>query len=190
MSSHHIVREDQEPALLIADSHTVPVEILQQLLEWSPTVLVNEKALPEVLMWGIKIDVVIASDDHIPKLAEVLHDQFPLQLISCQGEDDALTTALYFLIATKQKAVNIISSDRLERFESFTSLNLTVLQSGKRWSFIRSGIFEKWLPAGRTVHVFPQDEAAINTTQDGQLVIRKENGFWVAEEYLADLPVR
>jgi hypothetical protein len=182
MSSHHIVREDQEPALLIADLNTVPFEILEQLLEWSPTVLVIEKALTQVLTWGIKIDVVIASDDHIPKLAEVLHDQFPVKLISCQGEHDALTTALYFLIATKQKAVNIISSERLENFESFTSLNLTVLQSGKRWSFIRSGIFEKWLPAGRTVHVFPQDEATIKTIQDGQIIIRKENGFWVAEE--------
>jgi thiamine pyrophosphokinase len=182
MSSHHIVREDQEPALLIAESNTVPFEILQQLLEWSPTVLVTEKALPQVLTWGIKIDVVIASVDHIPKLIQVLHDQFPLKLISFQGEDDALATALYFLMATKQNAVNIISLDRLETFESFAGLNLTVLQSGKRWSFIRSGIFEKWLPAGRTLHVFPQVEAAINTTQDGQLVIRKENGFWVAEE--------
>jgi thiamine pyrophosphokinase len=182
MSSHHIVREDQEPALLIADAHAVPFEILQQLLEWSPTVLVTEKALQEVLTWGIKIDVVIAPAANISKLTQELHDQFPLKLISCQGEDDAIATALYFLIAAKQKAVNIISSERLENFEPFAKLDLSVLQSGKRWSFIKSGVFEKWLPAGRTIHVFPQDQNIIKTVQDGMVVIRKEKAFWIAEE--------
>jgi thiamine pyrophosphokinase len=105
MSSHHIVREDQEPALLIADAHAISFEIIQELLEWSPTVLVVEKALQEVLTWGIKIDVVIAPVGNIPQLTEALHDQFPLKLISCQGEDDAIATALYFLIAAKQRAV-------------------------------------------------------------------------------------
>jgi len=182
MSSHHIVREDQEPALLIADAHAVPLEMLQQLLEWSPTVLATEKALQEVLMWGIKIDVVIAPVGNIPTLTELLHDQFPLKLISCQGEDDAIATALYFLIAAKQKAVNIISSERLENFESFAKLDLSVLQLDKRWSFILSGVFEKWLPAGRTIHVFPQDQNIIKTVQDGMVVIRKEKAFWIAEE--------
>lgn len=181
MSSHHIVREDQEPALLIADAHAVPFEILQQLLEWSPTVLVVEKALQEVITWGIKIDVVIAPVGNIPKLTESLQDQFPLKLISCQGEDDAIATALYFLIAVKQKAVNIISSEQLENFETF-ALDVSVLQSGKRWSFIRSGLYQKWIPAGREVHVFPHKQDTIKTTQDGRVVIRKENGFWVAEE--------
>jgi thiamine pyrophosphokinase len=179
MSSHHIVREDQEPALLIAEAHAVPFEILQQLLEWSPTVLVIEKALQEVLTWGIKIDVVIASESNISKLTQELHDQFPLKLISCQGEGDAIATALYFLIAARQKAVNIVSSEPLENFQSFAKLDLSVIQEDKRWSFIHSGVFEKWLPAGRTIHVFNQD--VIEITQDGMVVIRQEKPFWIAE---------
>ena len=182
MSSHHIVRENQEPALLIVDAHAVSFEVIQELLEWSPTVLVTEKALQEVMTWGIKIDVVIALDASIPKLTESLHDQFPLKLISCQGEVDAIATALYFLIAAKQKAVNIVSSERLENFEPFADLDVSVLQSGKRWSFIRSCIYQKWFPIGREVHVFPHDQDTLKTTQDGTVVIRKENGFWVAEE--------
>lgn len=181
MSSHHIVREDQEPALLIADAHAISFEIIQELLEWSPTVLVVEKALQEVLTWGIKIDVVIAPVGNIPQLTEALHDQFPLKLISCQGEDDAIATALYFLIAAKQRAVNIISLEQLERFESFP-LDLAVFQSDKRWSFIRSGIFEKWVPAGRTLQFYPSNgQPEIVLERDQMISINRANGFWIGE---------
>ena len=183
MSSHHIIREDQEPALLIMDGQAVSYETVQELLEWSPTVVVAEQALPDVMLWGIKIDVVIADASSISAITASLHDQFPLKLISCNKREEALSTALYFLIATKQKAVNILSVERLENFESFSSLNLSVLQSGKRWSFIRHGSYEKWLPAGRTVHVHPLDQQpVVKTYRDGVIVIRKEKGFWVAEE--------
>jgi thiamine pyrophosphokinase len=35
MSSHHIVRDDQEPALIIANGAACSAELLGQLLEWS-----------------------------------------------------------------------------------------------------------------------------------------------------------
>lgn len=183
MSSHHIIREDQEPALLIMDVHAVPFEQVQELLEWSPTVIVAEQSLTEVLNWGIKIDVVMASADAIPVLSNSLQDQFPLKLISYNKHEEALSTALYFLAASKQKAVNIIATGSLESFEPFTSLDISVFQSGKRWSFIRHGVYEKWLPAGRMIYVHPvNQEAVIKTERDGVMSIRKENGFWVAEE--------
>jgi|APTNR8051073442_1049403.scaffolds.fasta_scaffold00001_538 hypothetical protein len=182
MSSHHIVREDQEPALLISDAHAVPFEILQQLLEWSPTVLVIEKALQEVITWGIKIDVVIAPVGNIPKFTESLQDQFPLKLISCQGEDDAIATALYFLIAAKQKSVNIASSERLDNFEPFAKLDLSVIQGDKRWSFIRSGLYQKWLPAGRTLLFYPSNgQPEIVLERDQMISIKRANGFWIGE---------
>ena len=57
MSSHHFVKEDQEPALIIADASAVSFEKIQELLEWSPTVIVMESSLEMVLSWGIKMDV-------------------------------------------------------------------------------------------------------------------------------------
>lgn len=182
MSSHHIIREDQEPALLIADTHGASYVTAQELLEWSPTVMVTEWVLQEVLSWGIKIDVVIARSASMPVFSELLQDQFPVKILSCQGEDDALATALYFLIAAKQKGVNILSNAPLESFEHFSALDLSVIQGNKRWSFIRTGTFEKWLPAGRTLHLFQYDQNILKTTQDGIVIIRKERGFWVAEE--------
>jgi thiamine pyrophosphokinase len=59
MSSHHIVRDEQEPALLIANGESCSDELLGQLLEWSPVVVVLDRAVWRVLDRGIKIDVLL-----------------------------------------------------------------------------------------------------------------------------------
>ena len=181
MSSHHIIREDQEPALLIMDPHAAPIERVQELLEWSPTVVVAEAALPDVLSWGIKVDVVIASASSIQVLTISLQDQFPLKLIPFQEDGEALSTALYFLIASKQKAVNIVSAADLKTYEQFSSLDMNVLRGNKRWSFIRSGNYEKWLPAGSIIQTYPYNDS-IKTESEGVISIQKGEGFWVGEE--------
>ena len=49
MSSHHIVRDDQEPALIIANGAACSIELLGQLLEWSPLVVVLDSAMERVV---------------------------------------------------------------------------------------------------------------------------------------------
>lgn len=183
MSSHHIIREDQEPALLIVEAHAVDFEQVQELLEWSPTVMVTEQGLKEVLSWGIKIDIVIAHDESVSALLPSLVDQSPVKLISYNHKEEALSTALYFLMDSKQNAVNILATEPLASFESFSSLDISVFQSGKRWSFIRNGLYEKWFPAGRTVYVSPSNgRPDIKTERDGIVSINREKGFWISEE--------
>lgn len=182
MSSHHIIREDQEPALLIMDAMAVSMEQIQELLEWSPTVIVSDKALDLVISWGIKVDVVVAAADRITGLTTLLQHQFPLKLLSYNSPDEALSTALYFLIAKKQKAVNVIAAEPLESFESFSTLDISVLNKDKRWSFIRNGSYQKWLPAGTTVKVYPsKGEAEILNSTDGVVTVERTGSFWVSE---------
>ncbi|MFZ2906177.1 MAG: hypothetical protein WAZ98_08245 [Cyclobacteriaceae bacterium] len=183
MSSHHIIREDQEPALVIMNTDAVPHERILELLEWSPTIMVIESCLAAVLEWGIKVDVVIAPESKTGDLTATLLYQFPVRILSVQHEHEALSTALYFLIDANQKAVNILSLEPLEKFEPFTALDLSVFRYGKRWSFIRHGVYEKWLPAGRTIHVYLSDKnSSRKTLDDGIITIKRDAGFWVAEE--------
>ena len=63
MSSHHIVRDDQEPALIIANGASCSEELIGQLLEWSPLVIVLDSAMDRVLELGIKIDVLLGDFD-------------------------------------------------------------------------------------------------------------------------------
>jgi hypothetical protein len=182
MSSHHIIKEDQEPALLIIDPQTVPFEQVQELLEWSPTIIVSENALSEVITWGIKIDVVIAHSTNIPALANILQNQSPVKLLSYDTPKEALSTALYFLISTKQKAVNIITTETLETFEPFSSLDLSVFHTDGRWSYIRNGLYEKWLPAETILRFYPHHgQPDIKTQKDGIVTLSLEKGFWISE---------
>jgi thiamine pyrophosphokinase len=182
MSSHHFVREDQEPALLIADANSIAFDVVQQLLEWSPTVMVLESELPEVLAWGIKLDVVVAHENNAKKLALELQNQVPIKFISYTNETEALSTAMYFLIASKQKAVNILSKETLGEFEVFSALDISVFQHGKRWSLVRSGHFEKWLTAGSALEIYYQGTVTREPIKsDGLVTINRDANFWVAE---------
>ncbi len=168
--------------MIIMETNTVPYETVMQLLEWSPTVVVMEQAVPQVLSWGIKIDVVIAAEAKIQELTQSLQDQIPLKFISC-SESEELSTALYFLIAAKQRAVNIVSDLPLEHFESFPAINISVVQGGKRWSFIPSGFYEKWLPKGSLLSVFPEEGDGRRMAEtDGILSVNRRKSFWVSED--------
>ncbi len=182
MSSHHIIREDQEPALVMDGVSGADHESIQQLLEWSPTVVVTDRALKNILLWGIKIDVVVAVNTRIEELKVVLHDQLPVKIISANRKSEELETALMFLTASKQKAVNVVTDAALESFEKFYALDVAVIQEGKRWVFIRSGRFEKWLPAGTHITVYPgQAHPTLITEQDGIFTLHREYGFWICE---------
>lgn len=59
MSSHHIVRDEQELAIIIADIQKQYWSAINQLLGWIPTIVVTEECINEILLQGIKVDVVI-----------------------------------------------------------------------------------------------------------------------------------
>src|ERR1700753_1302235 len=100
MSSHHIVREKQEPALLVLGLDTFSDELLGQLLEWSPTVIVTEETAEIINANGIKIDLII-TDKH--------HDglQSDVKYLSA-GNEGFCGAALKYLITNGYPAVNII----------------------------------------------------------------------------------
>src|SRR6187402_1178512 len=102
MSSHHIVREKQEPALLVLGMDNFEDELLGQLLEWSPTVIVTEPMAEKLNAYGIKIDWIITdSNDDIQSDVK----QLPLKQASI------IHTAFDFLIDSNYSAVNVVTDD-------------------------------------------------------------------------------
>ena len=74
MSSHHTVREKQEPALLIADG-SIAWNSLFELLEWSPTVVALDGAARRLMEQGVKVDWVIGDFDSENDVDELLKMQ-------------------------------------------------------------------------------------------------------------------
>jgi hypothetical protein len=193
MSSHHFVREGQEPALLIADP--VDFALAEPLLEWAPLVVVTESALESVLMWGIKIDVVIAQPDHVGMLTEKLQEQAPIQILS--AGDDSLEASMLFLSGLGNPGVSIVcdkfSAVIKEKLEVYGSrIQITLREQDKKWSFIPSGVYRKWFYQGAMLYFF--DPSVIADTvglrprkggyeivQDQWVSINSNLPFWIGE---------
>jgi len=192
MSSHHIVREDQEPVLLILDCHAIPVELVHQLLEWSPTVIVVESEISEVLSWGIKIDVAITSDSYSEH--EHLLNQSPISII--RYKDNPLQTALSYINQKKYNAANVLASGSIDLdfiMSSAIHSNIVAFLHKTRYSLIRAGMFEKWLLQATQLQIYPNLNVITKGLTDKLKVVdtgfvRIESNvlFWVGELLVQD----
>lgn len=109
MSSHHIVRENQEPALIIANGEACSTELLNQLLEWSPFIVVLDSAIDRVLELGIKVDVLIGDFDRNFDYNYYESVQYPIEIIHVKDQDSYDTDkAIRFLIDRQHTAANIV----------------------------------------------------------------------------------
>lgn len=184
MSSHHIVRENQEPALVILEAHAIPFEKVQELLEWMPTIIVLHSQIETVLGWGIKIDVLLVPAGEETSWAERAKDQQPIEVISFQVSETPLNKVISFLQSRNIPAVNWLASDR-QILLVLTDFNgdIEVFIDGTRWSRVKSGRFAKWLPAGTVLQVFPEIFSDKNffVDQEGILNLQATQPFWVGE---------
>ncbi|MCL7988269.1 thiamine diphosphokinase [Sphingobacterium sp. lm-10] len=138
MSSHHIVRENQEPALLIMDVDAISEDSLGQLLEWSPIVVTIDANVDFLLSRGIKIDVVFTSE-----LDFVIHQDGTLVL---PIQQHVLLDALEYLKQKKQFALHILWNEfpadaLLEHSQAFTFAVYS-----RHFKYVIRSSFHKWMP--------------------------------------------
>ena len=146
MSSHHIVREKQEPALLVLSLRDFSEELLGQLLEWSPTVITIPDVAEQLAAYEIKVDIIIA--DETP--AEMQSD---VQIIP-QNKQTSVSAALTYLVDKSYPAVNIITRDvALSDFEPYVNqINIVIYSVRQKIYPVASG-FSKWKPANENIGI-------------------------------------
>ena len=139
MSSHHIVREKQEPALYIYELADFDEEYLGQLLEWSPTLLVAASQYEKAISLGLKVDVVIG-DYAQASLQERTKTIFTTA--------ESLQAGLKYLVEEKYPAVNIIVAENNfdDVFEFLSFINIVIFTPTSKSYPIKSG-FSVWKPA-------------------------------------------
>ena len=134
MSSHHFVKDGQEPALIIANGEECSISLAEELLAWSPLVLVLDGAYDRVLRLGWKMDVVVGDLDSIlSPLPEV-----DIQCVHVEEQESSdLEKALTWLRGRGILEVNVIwaTGQRLDH----TFHNLSVLG---RFSDMRIVIYD------------------------------------------------
>jgi thiamine pyrophosphokinase len=176
MSSHHIVRDDQEPALIIANGASCSFELLGQLLEWSPIVIVLDNAIDRVLQLDIKVDVLLGDfdDDFDPEIYK--EKQFPLEIVHTPNQDKTdLEKAFDYLIEKGHKAVNVVWATGKRADHTITNitnivsyrnkLKIVILDDHSK-IFLLPNKFEKWYTAKTPISLIPIGKVSGITTEN------------------------
>ena len=165
MSSHHIVRDDQEPALIIANGAACNEELLGQLLEWSPLVIVLDSAIERVLELGIKIDVLLGDFDRGFDAEYYKESQYPIEIVHTPNQDKTdLEKAFEYLIEKGHKAANVIWATGKRADHTITnitniirfreSLKIVILDDYSK-IFLLPNKFEKWYTKDSIISLIP-----------------------------------
>jgi len=188
MSSHHIVREKQEPALLVLGLDNFSDELLGQLLEWSPTVITTPQTAEKLAAHGIKIDWIIG---------DKFDEELQPDVKRIPAENRTLTRdAIAFLVTNNFPSVNIVTDEfRLADYRPFADkIDLVVFYNNKKIYPVRTG-YNKWKPAGEIIELLTEPASVdisglesigfskYQTVADGFFSLRFEELFlFIAEE--------
>jgi len=149
MSSHHFVKEQQEPAVFILNTKGLSFDTVSSLLEWVPTVLVWQECLDQVLSWGIKVDVILAEESFQKANLHLLEEQYPVKFLTTD-KTNFLQEGLHYLQASQHKGAHLVGYPH-QNWESLSSetefLDLTVLDDGWKYYPVKSKEFKKWFVA-------------------------------------------
>ncbi len=174
MSSHHVVRDKQEPALIIANGAACSNELLGQLLEWNPFIMVLDKAIYKILERGIKVDVLLGDFDAGIDIEEIRREQYPIEIVYTPNQNQTdLEKGIEYLVQQGHHAANILWATGLRA--DHTLNNLSSMAKYKQqislvmlddWSkiFCLKNEFEQWYPGSTNISLMPVSKVIGVTT--------------------------
>lgn len=176
MSSHHIVRDNQEPALIIANGEPCSRAVLDDLLSWGPYVLVIDGALNKAKDLGIKIDAVLGDFDSVNDLNSIITALQPIEVVHTPDQDlTDLEKGIRFLIEKGHKAVNIVWATGRRADHNFANLSnivkffeiitINIIDDYSR-IFQLPRYFKKYYPAKTIISLMPIGTVTNITTKN------------------------
>lgn len=172
MSSHHFVKEQQEPAVFILNTAGISFDAVSPLLEWVPTVLVAQECVDVVLSWGIKIDVILATTEFQRTNFHLLEEQYPVRFLTV-SQSDPLEEGIHFLLASQHKGVHLVGFDpiNLESLHSkIALLDLTILDEEWKYYPVKEGKFKKWFATSEIRILAKENQPLELSNSNGQLL--------------------
>ena len=176
MSSHHIIRDSQEPALIIANGEACSFELMGELLEWSPLVIVLDSAIHRVLELNIKVDVLLGDFDRDFDAEKIREEQYPIEIVHTPDQDKTdLEKAFEYIIGRGFPAVNVIWATGRRADHTITNItNIVrfreqlkiVLIDDYSKIFLLPRTYEKWYPAGTPISLIPVGEVSGISTKN------------------------
>jgi thiamine pyrophosphokinase len=168
MSSHHIIREDQEPALIVANGEACSPTLLGELLEWSPFVVVLDGALPRVMDLGIKFNTVLGDWDSFDNVEQMVEDYQPVDVVHAPDQSKTdLEKGIEYLIEKGHKYIHLVwaTGKRLDHtmnniitLAKYADQCTVVLFDDHSRAYCIPQKFSKHFDAGVNISLFPMNE--------------------------------
>jgi thiamine pyrophosphokinase len=176
MSSHHVIRDEQEPALIIANGEACSFELMGELLEWSPLVVVLDAAIHRVLALNIKVDVLLGDFDKDFDAEHIRQEQYPIEIVYTPDQNKTdLEKAFEYLIERGFPAVNVVWATGRRADHTITNitnivrfkeqLKIVIIDDYSK-IFLLSKMYEKWYPTGTPISLIPVGVATGITTKN------------------------
>ncbi len=185
MSSHHVIRDEQEPALIIANGESCSFELMGELLEWSPLVVVLDSAIHRVLELNIKVDVLLGDFDRDFDAEKIREQQYPIEIIHTPDQDKTdLEKAFDYLIGRGFPAVNVVWATGRRADHTITNitnivrfreqLKIVIIDDYSK-IFLLPRIYEKWYSKGTPISLIPIGKVDGITTKNLKYSLDNEN---------------
>ena len=197
MSSHHIVRDDQEPAILIDTLESSSFEIILPLLEWSPIVIATEHTYEKLLSLDIKIDVIFWKENKGLILKNMERQNEFCALVNYSTE--LLKSVLIWLKDQGHYALNFFGNDfdneiqNLQKQQDFIN-TLVVFKGRFKYVLSSKSPFEKWIPKGIEISVpsdiinyenlYESKEGLYQVMEDGMVKIEHNDVIIIGEKII------
>lgn len=184
MSSHHFVKEKQEPAIYIHSEDSLDIVLLGQLLEWCPFVIADEHALFVLNHEPIKIDLVIQRDLTDDDIQLWTANQSNIKVLKLDTKEDKFTSVLNYLVAEQHFAISLIACSD-EHFEKLKNLDLPldIIQYHPNYkAFFIKEHFLKWKEKDSILELNEEPIAFKN-------IVKQNNSWKVIEDGLVEINV-
>ncbi len=148
MSSHHVIRDEQEPPVFIF-SENFSLEILNDLLAWSPLVFVEHSLLKWFTARNIKVDGIIVLDETTDSdLADYKIFKFN------KANLNLLSIIMHILGARAFTAINVFCDEEQHTdlihaltLQDFSKLPFSLFVAHQKTIVLYKNNFVKWFPA-------------------------------------------
>lgn len=151
MSSHHFVKEGQEPAAIILGNEWNE-ELLGTVLEWSPNIIAASIAVEKLLLSEIKIDILWQDTALSPHQHEQLCQYYPCEAEACSTEN--LEGKLLDFLHSEQGLAYLFGWDNERILSCFEKMDLSdrkwliALSTDFKWISIPEKPWSKWFSRG------------------------------------------
>ena len=179
MSSHHVIRDEQEPPVFILSVENNLVSI-KELLGWSPTVWVLEEHAEWVMSQNIKVDGVFTVDpsSYIP-----LDLQTGNYAVSKFDEENILKSILSVLGDKEFTGINVFCNKLVREnllktvLQKNVGIPISIFVEGEITLISFKNHLKKWYPSGSRINILSGALQSSNMEKQLEGFVVKEEGF-------------